>query len=68
MNKIDIPNDFILGAAASAWQTEGWKGKKPHQDSYIDLGIRRGITYGTKDTDQQGQRIFTSAILKMSPL
>ena len=26
--KIQIPKDFILGAASSAWQTEGWKGKK----------------------------------------
>ena len=33
---IDIPDDFILGAAASAWQTEGWSGKKPGQDSYLD--------------------------------
>ncbi|CAI8840492.1 hypothetical protein CHCC15075_3416 [Bacillus licheniformis] len=24
-----IPDDFILGAAASAWQTEGWDGKRP---------------------------------------
>ena len=30
-------SDFFLGAAASAWQTEGWFGKKEHQDSYIDL-------------------------------
>lgn len=28
-----IPQDFILGAASSAWQTEGWSGKKPGQDS-----------------------------------
>ncbi|PLT28851.1 glycoside hydrolase family 1 protein [Peribacillus deserti] len=32
-----LPNDFILGAASSAWQTEGWSGKKETQDSYIDL-------------------------------
>ncbi|MED3791431.1 glycoside hydrolase family 1 protein [Niallia alba] len=32
-----IPEDFILGAAASAWQTEGWTGKKDSQDSYMDL-------------------------------
>lgn len=31
-----IPPDFILGAAASAWQTEGWHGKKAGQDSYLD--------------------------------
>lgn len=35
--QIAIPNDFILGAAASAWQTEGWSGKKAGQDSWLDL-------------------------------
>ncbi|MCA1923749.1 glycoside hydrolase family 1 protein [Buttiauxella noackiae] len=34
--KITIPKDFILGAAASAWQTEGWSGKKEGQDSWLD--------------------------------
>lgn len=34
--KINIPRQFILGAASSAWQTEGWKGKKEGQDSFID--------------------------------
>lgn len=34
---LTIPEDFILGAAASAWQTEGWSGKKDGQDSYLDL-------------------------------
>lgn len=33
---VTIPADFILGAAASAWQTEGWSGKKAGQDSYLD--------------------------------
>lgn len=32
-----IPQNFILGAAASAWQTEGWSGKKEGQDSYLDV-------------------------------
>lgn len=31
-----IPDNFIIGAASSAWQTEGWKGKKEGQDSYLD--------------------------------
>lgn len=35
--KVNIPDDFIIGAAASAWQTEGWSGKKESQDSYLDL-------------------------------
>ncbi|WP_345828838.1 glycoside hydrolase family 1 protein [Erwinia sp. HDF1-3R] len=33
---VTLPDDFILGAAASAWQTEGWSGKKAGQDSYLD--------------------------------
>lgn len=33
---IEIPHDFMLGAAASAWQTEGWSGKKAGQDSFLD--------------------------------
>ncbi|WP_407439374.1 glycoside hydrolase family 1 protein [Lelliottia sp.] len=37
IKSIAIPPDFILGAAASAWQTEGWSGKKEGQDSWIDL-------------------------------
>ncbi|MEH7381416.1 glycoside hydrolase family 1 protein [Bacillus sp. JJ1533] len=32
-----LPADFIIGAASSAWQTEGWTGKKEFQDSYLDL-------------------------------
>lgn len=35
--KVNVPNDFIIGAAVSAWQTEGWSGKKESQDSYLDL-------------------------------
>lgn len=35
--KIKVPGNFILGAAASAWQTEGWTDKKEGQDSYLDL-------------------------------
>ena len=34
---VKIPEDFMIGAAVSAWQTEGWSGKKEFQDSYIDL-------------------------------
>lgn len=34
---VTIPPDFILGAAASAWQTEGWKDKREGQDSWPDL-------------------------------
>ncbi|WP_026702638.1 glycoside hydrolase family 1 protein [Salibacterium aidingense] len=32
-----LPDNFIIGAALSAWQSEGWSGKKEHQDSYLDL-------------------------------
>ncbi|WP_407270959.1 glycoside hydrolase family 1 protein [Radiobacillus sp. PE A8.2] len=37
MIKVNIPKDFMIGAAVSAWQTEGWSGKKDFQDSYLDL-------------------------------
>ncbi|RSL33534.1 glycoside hydrolase family 1 protein [Salibacterium salarium] len=37
MHMNTLPNDFILGAALSAWQSEGWSGKKEFQDSYLDL-------------------------------
>ena len=37
IKRMTIPQDFILGAAASAWQTEGWSGKKEGQDSWPDL-------------------------------
>lgn len=36
-----IPKDFILGAATSAWQTEGWSGKKDGQDSYLDEWFKK---------------------------
>ncbi|PUV60273.1 6-phospho-beta-glucosidase, partial [Cronobacter sakazakii] len=32
-----IPQDVIVGAGATAWQTEGWSGEKPGQDSWLDL-------------------------------
>ena len=34
---VTLPQGFFLGAASSAWQTEGWNGKKENQDSYMDL-------------------------------
>lgn len=42
--KITIPK-FILGAASSAWQTEGWKGKEG-QDSFIDSWYKMNILFG----------------------
>lgn len=36
-----IPDGFILGAASSAWQTEGWTGKNQDQDSYMDLWYKK---------------------------
>ena len=37
LKTVTLPEGFFLGAAASAWQTEGWSGKKDGQDSYMDL-------------------------------
>lgn len=34
--QVQIPLNFKIGAASSAWQTEGWEVKKENQDSYLD--------------------------------
>lgn len=39
--KKQIPENFVLGAASSAWQTEGWIGKKASQDSYLDQWYKK---------------------------
>lgn len=36
-----IPEDFFIGASSSAWQTEGWQGKKEGQDSYLDTWYKK---------------------------
>jgi 6-phospho-beta-glucosidase len=38
--KYNLPRDFIMGASAAAWQTEGWTGKKEEQDSLIDAAYK----------------------------
>lgn len=37
---LTIPKHFIIGAASSAWQTEGWQGKKEGQDSFLDAWFK----------------------------
>ena len=41
---VTLPEGFFLGAASSAWQTEGWVGKKEHQDSYMDMWYKKHTT------------------------
>lgn len=36
LKKVNLPENFILGAAASAWQTEGWTGKTEKNMNYMD--------------------------------
>ena len=51
MNKqVKLPQGFFLGAAASAWQTEGWKGKKDGQDSYMDAWYKKTGMCGMRGT------------------
>ncbi len=35
-----LPENFMMGASASAWQTEGWAGKTAKQDSLIDTAYK----------------------------
>lgn len=36
-----LPDNFKMGASAAAWQTEGWAGKRPGQDSLIDMAYKQ---------------------------
>lgn len=38
--KYFLSKNFMMGASAAAWQTEGWEGKKPGQDSLIDAAYK----------------------------
>lgn len=38
--RYQIPDTFLIGASAAAWQTEGWTGKKTGQDSLIDAAYK----------------------------
>jgi beta-glucosidase/6-phospho-beta-glucosidase/beta-galactosidase len=38
--KYHIPQSFLIGASAAAWQTEGWTGKKAGQDSLLDAAYK----------------------------
>ena len=63
--KMAIPRDFILGAAASAWQTEGWSGKQEGQDSWPDLWYKNDVTSGITATVRLWRRILSTASAKM---
>lgn len=63
--RMTIPDDFILGAAASAWQTEGWSGKKPGQDSWPDLGTKTIATSGITAMARRWPPILSTAFRKM---
>jgi beta-glucosidase/6-phospho-beta-glucosidase/beta-galactosidase len=32
-----LPQNFKIGASTSAWQTEGWAGKKENSDHFVDM-------------------------------
>ena len=34
-----LPEGFKFGSSASAWQTEGWTGKKEHQRNFVDNDV-----------------------------
>lgn len=37
METFNLPKDFLMGCSASAFQTEGWTGKEPHQRHFVDM-------------------------------
>lgn len=60
-----FPEGFILGAAASAWQTEGWSGKKDSQDSYIDAWYKNDRKVWHNAMGQLSRLISTTVMLKI---
>ncbi|MBF0442790.1 MAG: glycoside hydrolase family 1 protein [Oligoflexales bacterium] len=38
--RYNLPKNFLIGASASGWQTEGWTGKKDHQISFMDAAYK----------------------------
>lgn len=63
--RMTIPDDFILGAAASAWQTEGWSWKKPGQDSWPDLWYKNDRHVWHNGYARRWPPILSTAFRKM---
>lgn len=64
MKKIfyEIPEGFKIGASSSAWQSEGWKGKKENQVSWADAFYKSAPSNGTKVMDQPLLQISIAGI------
>lgn len=65
IEKIQLPKSFFLGAAASAWQTEGWMGKKKARTVRWIPGIKMSHISGMMAMDQQWPQILLSVIKKI---
>ncbi len=63
--RMTIPDDFILGAAASAWQTEGWSGKNAGQDPGPISGTKTIATSGITAMARRWPPILSTAFRKM---
>ena len=61
---IEIPETFILGAASSAWQTEGWQGKKGVRILSWINGINKSVLSGMKAMDRPLQRTSWNSMVK----
>lgn len=64
--EISIPKDFIIGAAASAWQTEGRKGKKQGKTLLSTAGIKTNGSFGMKAMVQPWRQISWKIMRKIS--
>ncbi len=63
--RMTIPDDFILGAAASAWQTEGWSGKRPGRLAGPISGTKTIATSGITAMARRWPPILSTAFRKM---
>ncbi len=63
--RMTIPDDFILGAAASAWQTEGWSGKNEGRTPGPISGTKTIATSGITAMARRWPPILSTAFRKM---
>ena len=60
-----IPETFILGAASSAWQTEGWQGKKKGKIRISTAGTKKNDLSGIMATGRLLRRILWKSFQRM---
>ena len=60
-----LPEGFKFGSSASAWQTEGWTGKKEHQRNFVDMMYLAEPEDGLMELEQSSLQTFIIVMKKI---